>query len=959
MSNDIASQTQPKPTTLPEDSSDKAKPRPEAAKWRVGNLLQAFAPKKKAGPETPPPSQEGSVRPVIGPDKAALFLDSKGRIVSAQPRCAYFFGRQPEELGGLNLKELLKPGFDQEVTNLLAKGQEGSELSFHVLALRKDGSEFATQLSFKFLPEDFGFCWTVFVQAPPGLEIPPASELKPMVSTTETTTLGQTPQPVSGAKPPARAAVHSRSPASETARLEGGRIARLKFEADKRLRQIQKDYGNRLIQLEQDLAAERLLNENLSKKLEVPQSSPAEPEAKPKMADLAIRLEQASSELRTVRTRAEENEAARKQLTADLEKEREANKLSQKKAAELSALVQKLQGTAGQSVEGQAGPRVKELEQQFKDLNASLAAARTEARDWEKKAAELKKSVDNLTQSQSAGQSAGAQSDRRAKELEQQLKDANANLAAARTEAEKHNSTRQRLEGENRNLTEAIAKANADLEKESDANKSSRQKAEELSAHVQKLQHAAEQAEARVRESAGLSRDWEKKVTEFKKNFDEVTRSHAADKNAATQSAQRVKELEQQFKGVNASLAAAKTEAEKQTWVRQRLEAENHNLTETSAKTKLDLDKERESNKLSRKKEEELNTLLQKLQKAADQAEARVRESGAQSRDWEKKAADLKKNIDELTRSHGAEKTAAAQSAQRAKELEQQLKRAGEELTASKAEVEKQQSARKRVEAMNRELFDSNAKATANAAEWAEKQAGLEKKASELEQRARQGVFSLAKANAEAESHRVERERAEKSASSAAAQLEKLKEKLKQQVELERAGQNKIAELEKTIQDRGDDLARAAAALRKESKERQVAQKQSRLVSDMGSRLETNLASLEDAKKTFEISLSQKDEQLQAVERSLASANSSLEKESAERRRLQELLTEAKQQLEKVSADSRVEISRLQAALDLGELQRKQLEGDLLRSRDAAPEQEADATLNIGAESRNKKTERK
>jgi hypothetical protein len=83
------------------------------------------------------------------------------------------------------------------------------------------------------------------------------------------------------------------------------------------------------------------------------------------------------------------------------------------------------------------------------------------------------------------------------------------------------------------------------------------------------------------------------------------------------------------------------------------------------------------------------------------------------------------------------------------------------------------------------------------------------------------------------------------------------------------------------------------------------------------------------------------------VERSLKDAQSGLDKESSERRRLDGVVADIKRQLEKQSAESKVEISRLQAALDLLELQRKRLEGDLLRSSDAAKsaEQGLGATL--------------
>jgi chromosome segregation ATPase len=867
---------------------------------------------------------------------------------------------------------------------------------------------------------------------------------------------------------------------------------------------MQTDYGNRVIQLEEDLSAERQVNEQLSKRLEAQEQSfaaqvkgmqkikqqhpespttpekskaeleelrrrqqaleteaaeirkerdelrsklsapkGAEPQTTSQIAELTAKLEKASGDLQALRKGAEDNDAAQKQLKADLDKERDANKLSQKKAEELHAQFQKLKGAAeqaearvrestvrctdwekkvadlskttdelsrsqaaGKSASAQSAQRIKELEQQLKDANANLAAGKTEAekqnsarqklesenrnlteanaktkadldkerdaikvsrtkeeelnsqvqklqkgveqaetraresaaqfKDSEKKVAEIKKTVDDLIRSQAAEKNAAAQSARRIKEIEEQLKGANASLSAGKSEIEKQNTARQKLEAENRNLTDANSKTNADLDMERDAHKLFRQKAEELSAQVKNLHHSGEQAESRVRDSAAQSRDWEKKAADLKKTVDELTRSHATEKTSAAQSAERVKELEQQLKRASDELAAGRTELEKQTSTRQKLEMDNRNLTEASARTKTDLDKEREANKLSGKKEEALSAQVQKLQQAAEQAEARARESAAQSRNWEMKAADLQKNTDELTRSHAGEKTAAAQSAQCVKELEHQLKRASDELAAGKAEVEKQNSAYKRFEAENRELAEAAARAKAELAESVKSQAALQKRAGELEQRVREGVSSLAKATAELQSDRVERERAEKCASSATTHLQQVNEMLERQLELERSYRSKIAELEKAIHDRGDDLARASAALRKETKERQMAQKQSRLVSEMGNRLESNLASLDDAKKTFEVSSQEKDERLQIIERSLANTQSSLEKESTERRRVEGQLAEAKRQLEKISGESKVEISRLQAALELRELQRKQLEVDLLRTRDVA-----------------------
>src|SRR4051812_42067444 len=125
MNEDATSQSQPEPSTLLEEIPAKANPRLEAAESRVTNLLKTVVPKIKTGPEKRAeptsnsngvvnirPEEEEPVRPVIRSDQAALFLNSAGNIVAAQPRCAAFFGRQPENLIGLNFKTLIKSGFD-------------------------------------------------------------------------------------------------------------------------------------------------------------------------------------------------------------------------------------------------------------------------------------------------------------------------------------------------------------------------------------------------------------------------------------------------------------------------------------------------------------------------------------------------------------------------------------------------------------------------------------------------------------------------------------------------------------------------------------------------------------------------------------------------------------------------------------------------------------------------------
>jgi len=805
MNEDASRQSQSESAALLEEKSAKAKPSLEAAKSRVTNLSQA---KGRAGPEKPAeptsssnsnavvnigPEEEEPVRPVIGSDQAALFLDSVGKIVAAQPRCAAFFGRQPEELNGLNFKTLIRSGFDQEITKLVAKGQPSGQLSFDVLALGKDGSEFSTRVVFKFLPENPVFCWTVFVQAP-GASSSAVSDKKSMntqrdselfAAATETVTQTETVQPETGAKPPTQAAPLSPDRLAaklEAARAECERLARVKFEtetaANKRLHQVQSEYGKRIEQLEQDLVAERHTNGDLSKKIEsleksleeqtkgmrrikqqlsepaatlekastefqdlqgrhqaleseaaglrqelkqlqgkLEGSQTSERQTQTRTTELAAQLDRSSAELRNFHSKVEENEAARKQLTADLDKERGANKLSRQKAEELNAQLQKSLHAAEQA-------------------EARAKKSATQSDDWEKKAADLEKTVEELARSHAAQQNVGSQSAERLEKLELQLKRANDELAAGRADAKKQDSARQRLEGENRDLSEANAKAKADLEKERGTNKTARQEAEELQAQLRKVQQAAEQAEARARESAARCGDWERKAAEREKTIDQLTRTQAAEQSAGAQSAQRIEKLEQQLKLASGELAARRTEIEKQNSTHQRLETEIRSLREANAQTTTDLKKTVEELVRTQAAEQKVGTqsaqCIEKLEQqlklasgelAASRTEVEKQNSTHQRLETENRSlkeanaqttADLKKTVDQLTRTQAAEQSAGTQSAQCIEKLEQQLKLASGELAARRTEIEKQNSTHQRLETENCSLKAANARTTAD-----------------------------------------------------------------------------------------------------------------------------------------------------------------------------------------------------------------------------------------------------
>jgi chromosome segregation ATPase len=887
LSNDASNLTPRAKITLPDGGTEFLL---HPSKLRAGSLLQVRVPEGEATPEEPSATEEQRVRPVDACEKGALFLDIEGKIASAQPRCAGFFGRQPEELVRFDLKDLLKSDFAQEVTNALENGRNGGVQSFQAVAVRKDGSEFPTQLTFKFLPGNRGFCWTVFVQPPPGhpgeADRKSSNGLTPTAAATETATQGETPEPETAEKPAADATAYSR--------LAGGFTTDTGHEAAKRTLQVQKDYRESAAGVEQ--------------------------------------------ESQSWRTRAEESETARKLLVADLERVRNSNKLLRKKEEELNTERQKLQAaveqaetraresaaqssdwekkaadfrkdideltraqTATQGADTQfAARRVKELEQQLKDANANVSAANTKAeklevenrqlneanagtradldrerdaikvaqeiaeglntqiqklrgaaeqaevraqenaaqsRDWQQKAADLKKTVDELTCSRDNEKNADAQSAGRIKELELQLNEANTSLAETNT------------------------KSKADLEKEREAKELSQKEKEELSAQVQTLKSATEQAEVRARESAAQSKDWEKKVADLKKSVDGLTNRHATEQNAAVKAAQRVKELEEQLKRAGDDRVAGKKDVEAQDAARQRLEAENSKLIEASDRTKADLEKEREAKELSQKEKEELNAQVQTLKSATEQAEARARESAAQARDWEKKAADLKTTVDELTRSHTAGKNADAQSARRVEQLEEQLKDANACLNAGRAEAEN-------LEAEIRKLNEANA--TNNVALDSERDAHklFRQKATELNTQVRRFQHAADQAEARAAESAAQARDWEKKAADLRTTVDELTHSHTAGKNADAQSAQRVEELKKELEDAIASVTAGRTEAEKQNSARQRLEAENRNLAETNAQAKADLDKERDANE-----LSQKEkEELNAQLQKLKSA---------------------------------------------------------------------------------------
>ena len=169
----------------------------------------------------------------------------------------------------------------------------------------------------------------------------------------------------------------------------------------------------------------------------------------------------------------------------------------------------------------------------------------------------------------------------------------------------------------------------------------------------------------------------------------------------------------------------------------------------------------------------------------------------------------------------------------------------------------------------------------------------------------------------------------------AAARLQRLHQQLMQHLDSERESQNRISELEKALRERDEALAGALADLQKEKAGRAAAEEELRAAGDLGSRLEANSCLLEKAKETFKRALEEVEKRLEAAQSALRQSESSLQNEASERLRLQEVLAAGERKLQEQADNAQLEKSKLETALQLEEVERKRLEADLLRSRQA------------------------
>lgn len=208
----------------------------------------------------------------------------------------------------------------------------------------------------------------------------------------------------------------------------------------------------------------------------------------------------------------------------------------------------------------------------------------------------------------------------------------------------------------------------------------------------------------------------------------------------------------------------------------------------------------------------------------------------------------------------------------------------------------------------------------------------------EAERRVRDSVAALARATAELEKERVERRRLEERTNSLGAQVETMHEQFRHHLETERANQDKANQLENQLREGDAAAAQLRANLQKANADLQLAEEQLKTTAEMSRQFQESLRLSEQATQVFQRTEQQLTSRLETSAGALTESLVNLQKEASERQQLAATVETLQRQLQQDTEKNALEISRLEAALHIEQLERKQLEGNAIQSRYAAIE---------------------
>jgi chromosome segregation ATPase len=762
--------------------------------------------------------------------------------------------------------------------------------------------------------------------------------------------------------------------------------------ANKQAETSRQDTQTRYTQLEKELADVRQARTELDGKYA--RALQAAQESGKHITELQKQLSQGATEskqqVEELRKQLATTTAANKQAEAGWQETQTRYAQLEKELAGVQQARAELDGkyVREQQAAQESGKRITELEKQ---LSQSATEAKQQAEDLRKQ----------LSQSAAESIHTKVESEKRFEELRKQLETSAAacmqaeagrqELHARSGQLEKElaglRQTRAELDDKYAREQQAAQESNkriAELEKQlGQSATESKQQVEELRKQLATTAATNKQAEAGWQETQTRYAQLEKELAGLRQARAELDGKYAREQQASQASSKRIAELEKQLSQSTAEARRAKAESEKRFG-----ELRKEFETSTAACTQAETGRQ------------ELRTRCGQLEKELAGFRQASEDLSANYAREHQVTLESSKHIAELEK----------QLSQSATESKQQVEALRKQLTATATASERAEAGRqetqmrcghleKELEGLRQaraELDVKCAKEHQVSLESGKRIAELEKQKhlsetafrtglTELENRVRQGVASLAKVTADLERERFDHRRLEQHASSLAERLQGLHEELSRNLAADKAVHQRIANLDEKLRQREEALTRVSAELQQETADRQLAEEQLQEAQgredqfrknvsvfeqarriykctheDLESRLSAGLGALRESESSLHKESSERQHlaealaatnsslgeqtqkaetlqsQLEGTVRQLAEIQSRLQKETSERQRLAEAFDATQRALRDQSQSRELEVSKLESALQLEEVERKRLETQVLRSHRVA-----------------------
>jgi len=783
---------------------------------------------------------------------AAVTVDPSGKIISVDGGCTPMFGWKDKELIGQQMRVLLREGSEENLRAFLQHDRSNSNqiLSLRVVGRRMDGREFAASMTRLAWTADATLksksvgsqeCWTaVFRELPPTGDLVTAPAPMPVED--------HTPRPVSsrmedvsqfqGSPAALRSANEELQKKLEAMAAEAWKKSEALTKSEKerheiaeKFRGMQAEFDQNRATLDLEVEARKVLETQLQELIASSadlQRQVAEGRGK---GDQAKVSEQLREEHEQLKLRAQRGEAARQEevaradgyktaltnlqhaydeLNARVGADKQTTAEAKRKIEELESVVRgttaeaeranaeldRLTATRGR-LESEWRSRIEaDFHDQMKATKAAAERAEAAQQQEASRATRLERDLANARQNYeelnaklTAELQSSAEAKRRAREADSTMRENAAEVERAKSLAQKYTSERARLESE---WHEQLSSARA----------------------------AAERAEAAQKQEASRATRLERELAGMRENYEELESKLSEEQDSLAESKRRVRELENVVRDHAGELDRVKAATQRQTGDRSRLEAEWQEQVEEakSVADRAEAAYKQESTRVTRL-ERELGDLRQEyedlrskhsVEKAANaKAKRRVKDLEKQLRHapndtsivaapHEKRGSRSKVQSElyaELAAAKAAAEEEAAQARRRADDLENRLRQSAVELARAKAALESRGNYRN-TSPDTEELTRLRAKEAAQAAEL-----------NAMERQVRDKASSVAKVTAEVEKERGERRRVEERFAALSGQLQDLHKELKRHLDVEKAGQGRVSELEQKLRDWKDPKA--------------------------------------------------------------------------------------------------------------------------------------------------------